>query len=143
MRISDWSSDVCSSDLTNRRTDGFGGETASRIRLTADVVRAVRKSVGSNYVVGVRISQAKVNDFGHQWAGGEADAKVVFSLVADAGVDYIHTTEFEAGRPAFDDAGPSLAALARRHGGVSWIAQWSLDDPARAAAFLAKGDRWE
>src|SRR3546814_16808374 len=46
-------------DHTNRRTDGFGGETASRIRLTADVVRAVRKSVGSNYVVGVRISQAK------------------------------------------------------------------------------------
>src|SRR3546814_11065299 len=49
-------------------------------------------------------------------------------------------TEFEAGRPAFDDAGPSLAALARRHGGVSVIANGSLDDPDRAAAFLAKGD---
>src|SRR3546814_9288757 len=90
MRISDWSSDVCSSDLTNRRTDGFGGETASRIRLTADVVRAVRKSVGSNYVVGVRISQAKVNDFGHKWAGGEADAKVVFSRSEE------HTSELQS-----------------------------------------------
>src|SRR3546814_2833019 len=59
---------------------------------------------------------------------------------SDLGVDYIHTTEFEAGRPAFDDAGPSLAALARRHGGVSVIANGSLDDPDRAAAFLAKGD---
>src|SRR3546814_8258675 len=49
-------------------------------------------------------------------------------------------TEFEAGRPAFDDAGSSLAALARRHGGVSVIANGSLDDPDRAAAFLAKGD---
>src|SRR3546814_17891294 len=129
MRISDWSSDVCSSDLTNRRTDGFGGETASRIRLTADVVRAVRKSVGSNYVVGVRISQAKVNDFGHKWAGGEADAKVVFSHVADAGVDYIHTTEFDAGRPAFDDDGPSLEALASRTGGAPVIAHGWPGDP--------------
>src|SRR3546814_7243597 len=66
-----------------------------------------------------------------------------FRSVADAGVDYIHTTEFEAGRPAFDDAGPSLAALARRHGGVSVIANGSLDDPDRAAALLAKGDRSE
>src|SRR3546814_9811024 len=53
-------------DHKNRRTDGFGGETASRIRLTADVVRAVRKYVGSNYGVGVRISQATVNDIGNK-----------------------------------------------------------------------------
>lgn len=127
-------------DSTNRRTDRYGGETASRIGLTAAVARAVRKAVGPEYLVGVRISQAKVNDLEHKWAGGEADAQVIFAAVAEAGVDYIHTTAPEAGRAAFGDGGPSLAALAKRHGGVSVIANGSLDDPDRAAALLAKGD---
>lgn len=127
-------------DHTNRRTDGYGGETASRIRFAAEVVRAVRRFVGQDYLVGVRISQAKVNDFEHKWAGGEADAQVVFSAVAEAGADYIHTTEFEADRSAFGDTGLSLAALAKRHGGIAVIANGSLDDPARAAALIARGD---
>ncbi|GAB1813021.1 hypothetical protein [Mycobacterium sp. MUNTM1] len=52
----------------------------------ADVVTAV----GGNVAVGIRISQAKVSDNDHRWAGGQDDAAVIFTALADTGIDYIH-----------------------------------------------------
>lgn len=126
-------------DYTNRRTDSYGGGIAERVQLILEVVRAVRASVGSTLLLGVRIAQAKVNDFEHKWAGGQSDAEAVFSSLADAGADYIHTTEFEAWQPAFG-SGPSLAALAKQLSHLPVIANGSLHDPARASALLAAGD---
>lgn len=51
-------------------------------------------------------------------------------------IDFIHTTEFEAWKPAFAD-GLSLAALAKRHGGLPVLANESLHDPVGAAEGLA------
>jgi 2,4-dienoyl-CoA reductase-like NADH-dependent reductase (Old Yellow Enzyme family) len=125
-------------DYANGRDDAYGGDTGGRFRLTAEVVEAVRRSVGTDYPVGVRVSQAKVNDFEHKWAGGEADAEVVFRSLAAAGADYVHTTEFRAWQPAFGD-GPSLAALAKAHSGLPVIANGSLHEDRRAAEAVAGG----
>ena len=38
----------------NDRTDGYGGSRENRVRLPLEVYRAVRKTVGDDYVVGVR-----------------------------------------------------------------------------------------
>lgn len=124
----------------NRRTDAYGGAVAARLRLTVETVRKVREAVGPDFLVGVRVSQGKVNDSGHRWPGGEADARAVFSGLAASGVDYIHTTEPEAWRPAFSEDGPSLASSARVHGGVPVVANGALHDPARAAGMLDSGD---
>ncbi|AGW94146.1 hypothetical protein [Cupriavidus sp. DF5525] len=43
----------------------------------------------------------------------EAGAEAVFGTLADTGLDFIHVTEFEAWRPAFE--GESLVRLARKH----------------------------
>ena len=126
-------------DYTNRRTDGFGGNTLGRVRMTCDVIRSVRDATGPGFTVGVRISQAKVNDFEHKWAGGEDDARVIFPQLAKAGASYIHTTEFNADQPAFQ-TGPSLARLARLLSGLPVIANGGLGDPERAARVLAQDD---
>jgi 2,4-dienoyl-CoA reductase-like NADH-dependent reductase (Old Yellow Enzyme family) len=126
-------------DYTNRRLDGYGGDVASRVQLTLDVIRAVREAVGPDFLVGVRISQAKVNDFEYKWPGGELDAERVFATLAGATADYVHTTEFEAWRPAFGSDGPSFAALAKTYGRLPVISNGSLHDPRRAAALLECG----
>ncbi|VVP83343.1 N-ethylmaleimide reductase [Pseudomonas fluorescens] len=100
--------------VSNQRTDKWGGDVQHRVRLILEVYKAVRNAVG-NATVGVRISQGKVNDFFHKWAEGEAAAEVVFGSLADAGVDFIHVTEFEAWKPAFAEGGDSFVKLARRH----------------------------
>lgn len=125
---------------TNLREDQWGGPVRQRIQLAVEVVKAVRKSVGAHVPVGVRISQAKVNDFEYKWPEREAAAAVVFTTLANAEVDFIHVTEFEAWKPAFDGKGPSLVELARVYApGVRVIANGSLHDPERAVAMIQGG----
>lgn len=126
-------------DYTNQRTDGYGGPLARRLRLGVETVHAVRQAVGRDFTVGYRVSQGKVNDFTHKWAGGEAEAAVVFETLSAAPLDYLHTTEFEAWQPAFGE-GHSLAALARRHGTVPVIANGALHSPVEAIGMVARGD---
>ena len=123
---------------TNLRTDAHGGGLAQRLRLGVEVAEAVRAAVGPDFLIGYRLSQAKVNDFTHKWPGGERDAEQVFRALSAAPVDYLHITEYEAWQPAFGQ-GESLAALAKRHATVPVLANGSLQDPARAAGMLANG----
>ncbi|HVL75624.1 MAG TPA: NADH:flavin oxidoreductase [Noviherbaspirillum sp.] len=125
---------------TNRRSDDWGGTIERRVRLCVGVAQAVRAAVGTHFPVGMRISQAKVNDFEHKWPEGEDGARIVFGLLADVGLDFLHVTEFEAWKAAFGDTGPSLVALARRYApGVTMIANGSLHAPQRALQLLEDG----
>ncbi len=125
---------------TNLRSDAWGGAIDRRIRLSAEVTRAVRRAVGDAVPVGIRVSQGKVNDFTHKWAEAEVGAAMVFSTLASAGPDYIHVTEFEAWRPAFGDNGPSLVSLARKSApDLTVLANGGLHDPDRAAQMLGIG----
>jgi 2,4-dienoyl-CoA reductase-like NADH-dependent reductase (Old Yellow Enzyme family) len=127
-------------DYTNRRIDEWGGSVERRARLLTEVTRHVRRTIGADATLGVRVSQAKVNDFEHRWRGANADAASVFGALAREGVDYIHITEFEAWRPAFGDDGPSLVSLARMHApDAIIIANGNLANPHRAASMLAQG----
>ncbi|WP_416369426.1 NADH:flavin oxidoreductase [Tritonibacter mobilis] len=124
---------------TNSRDDKYGGPIANRIRMTLEVISAVRAAVGSKVPLGVRISQGKVNDFHHKWEGGEKDAEVVFGSLADSGVDYIHVTEFEAWKPAFG-SGLSLAQYAKKFApNTTILANGSLHDAERAEQVLNSG----
>lgn len=123
-------------DYLNQRTDGYGGSPENRVRFAAEICRAVREAVGPDMAVGIRISQSKVSDNDHRWSGGAEEAKVIFSALGVTGIDFIHTTEYRASAPAFEDGGPSLAELAKQHSGVTVIANGNLDDPETAASLL-------
>ena len=43
------------SPLTNHRQDDYGGDLAHRLRLTVEVVQAVKETVGPDFPVGVRL----------------------------------------------------------------------------------------
>lgn len=127
-------------NYTNLRDDKWGGAIGRRVRLSAEVVRAVRRAVGDAVPVGIRISQGKVNDFTHKWVEAEAGATIVVSTLANVGLDYIHITEFQAWRPAFGDDGPSLVSLARKSApGLTIMANGGLQHPDCAAKMLGIG----
>ena len=125
---------------TNLRQDRYGGSLENRLRLTVEVIQAVRRATSEGFAVGVRSSQGKVNDFTHKWEGGEADAARIYGTLGALPIDYLHTTEFEAWRPAFGEHGPSLAALARRHGSVPVLANGSLHEAVQADGVMARQD---
>ncbi|MBT1004218.1 NADH:flavin oxidoreductase [Paenarthrobacter sp. DKR-5] len=126
-------------DYLNRRTDEYGGSPENRARFAVEIARAVRDAAGPDMTVGIRISQGKVSDYAHKWTGGVEEARTIFTALATAGIDYIHTTEYRAAAPAFDENGPSLASLAKQYSGLTIIANGNLDDPETAAALIAEG----
>jgi 2,4-dienoyl-CoA reductase-like NADH-dependent reductase (Old Yellow Enzyme family) len=123
----------------NLRDDRYGGSIAGRLRLIVEIVEAVRDAVGPEFVVGIRISQGKVNDFAYKWSGREDAAAAIFGSLGKLSIDYVHTTEFEAWRPAFGE-GPSLAALAKKHAALPVLANGSLHDPEQAAGLLRRSE---
>ncbi|MCH6472392.1 NADH:flavin oxidoreductase [Sinomonas terrae] len=123
-------------DYLNLRTDEYGGSPQNRVRFPAEVARTVRQALRPETTVGVRVSQSKVSDHDHRWAGGAEEAEVIFSSLGATGVDFIHTTEHRAYAPAFGLQGPSLAALAKQHSGLPVIANGHLDDPETAVSML-------
>lgn len=126
-------------DYTNQREDEYGGSVENRLRLVIQVTEAVRNAVGSEFPLGIRISQAKVNDADHKWSNGEADAEVIFSSLKQAGVDYIHIAEPDATAPAFGGEGPTLVELAKKYGNTFVMANGSAGTPEAAASLLENG----
>lgn len=123
-------------DYTNQRTDEYGGTAENRVRILVEISTAVRAAVGPEFTIGIRISQAKVNDYAHKWAGGEEDAKVIFGQLRKAGLDYIHVTEYKAWEPAFEKGGPSLVELAKKYAKTIIIANGQLESPSKASEII-------
>jgi 2,4-dienoyl-CoA reductase-like NADH-dependent reductase (Old Yellow Enzyme family) len=80
----------------NTRDDGYGGPRECRVKLPIEVYRAVRREVGSDYVVGVRYLGDDVVE-----GGNRIDDAVWFGVeFARAGFDYLSISK--GGR--FEDA---------------------------------------
>ena len=82
---------------TNKRTDAYGGSLDNRMRLIRDILSEIRKRIGRDFIVGVRM----VND--EQWeAGLSADEGVEIArrLNADGMIDFINVIR---GRVATDE----------------------------------------
>lgn len=115
---------------TNNRTDQYGGTLENRIRLTAEIIADTRQNTSDNFIVGVRLSQAKATEPDYFWPNGLEDAKVIFTSVAKAGVDYIHLASEAKGYHyhSFTTDKQSLTKYARELTGLPIIANGGLHD---------------
>lgn len=77
------------SNAYNGRIDRWGGTAENRTRLTADVVGAVRRRVGSGFPIIVRING---EEFGIEGGIDAADAATLAPFVEAAGADAIHVS---------------------------------------------------
>ena len=128
--------DAFITDYTNRREDEYGGSAENRARFPAEVISAVQEATPEDFVVGVRLSQTKVNDPEHAWADTD-EAETIFGALVEAGADYLHVTEEDIAEPAFED-GPTFAELAADHD-APVIANGGLEDPEKARDAVENG----
>lgn len=125
---------------TNLRTDRWGGDAKARARFGAEIVRQVRQAMPKDFVVGIRLSQGKVNDHHYHWEGGRKDGEAFFPAMVEAGADYIHVAS--EGRNYFDAAdlgGITITKLARDLTGLPIIANGGMHDPDQARRILEEG----
>ncbi len=74
---------------SNKRTDEYGGSFENRIRILMECIHACRKTVGPDYVVGVRIS---ASDNLPEGFGPDFAARIA-RRCEEEGADYIHLSD--------------------------------------------------
>ena len=132
------------SPFFNRRTDGYGGTFANRMRLSYEVIDAIKEAIG-NRPLGVRICLNEFTPFGYDLeyglemvAGLEATGLVDY-FNADAGSFSSYWMEIPPAAVAETDFEKLNIAL-KRSTKLPVIAFGRITPPARAEAMLAAGD---
>lgn len=76
------------SPYTNKRTDDFGGDTAGRAKFPIEIIRAIRRHVGADYPVIIRMAGDE------RVPGGLTleEARVLAHMLAEHGYDGLHIT---------------------------------------------------
>jgi 2,4-dienoyl-CoA reductase (NADPH2) len=83
------------SSAINDREDEYGGDIAGRARFLLEMVRAIRKEVGADFPLGVKLNGRDRNDavlFWEKPGNTLDDALVVARLLEEAGVDFLHVS---------------------------------------------------
>jgi 2,4-dienoyl-CoA reductase-like NADH-dependent reductase (Old Yellow Enzyme family) len=128
-------------DYTNTRSDRYGGSACARAALTAQVVAAIVDQTKGRVPVGVRLSQAKVNDSHHKWVNAQ-EAVDIYTTIAAAKPAYLHLAG--EGRPWTQSGraadGTALGALARHSTGLPVIVNGGLHTPELIEQTLADGE---
>ena len=119
----------------NDRDDGYGGSAEARVRFPLEVLESVIEATPNEFVVGIRLSQTKVNDDDHRLTAAEAET--YFSAL-DVG-DYVHVTDPDVTTPAFEGTDRTLAELADAHADAPVIANGGLANPADARETVRSG----
>jgi 2,4-dienoyl-CoA reductase-like NADH-dependent reductase (Old Yellow Enzyme family) len=99
---------------TNRRTDAYGGDLASRTRFAAEVVTAVRSAVSPDFPVNFRFSQWKGGAYDARLAQSPQELEQLLAPLADAGVDAFHASTRRYWLPEFDGSDLNLAGWTKK-----------------------------
>ncbi|GAA4476588.1 NADH:flavin oxidoreductase [Rhodococcus olei] len=127
---------------TNRRDDDWGGDLRRRTRFPVEVVRAIRREIGSDLPIFYRFSQHKQQDYGARIANSPDELAVVLGALVDAGVDVLDASIRRFDQPAFEGSELTLAGWAKKLTGAVSMAVGSvgLDKPLRDGGTAAPAD---
>jgi len=127
--------------FTNRRTDAFGGPTLpERSRFAKEIVAAVRKAVGDDFVILLRVSQWKIGAFDFKLAANPAELEAWLAPLAEAGVDVFHCSQRRFWDSEFDGSDLNLAGWAKKVTGKPTITVGSVGLSGEFIASLRQGE---
>ncbi|MBZ5676523.1 MAG: NADH:flavin oxidoreductase [Acidobacteriia bacterium] len=113
-------------EKTNQRTDAYGGDLVARTRFATEAIREVRRRVGAEYPVALRISQWKVGDFAAKLAKSPAELEQFLRPLVDAGVDVFHCSSRRFWEPEFEGSNLNLAGWTKKLTGKPTITVGSI-----------------
>ncbi|RZK46584.1 MAG: 12-oxophytodienoate reductase, partial [Pedobacter sp.] len=112
---------------TNERNDVYGGKTlAERTRFGVDVIKEVRKQVGEDFAVIIRLSQFKPSAYANQLAKTPQEMEAWLNPLADAGVDIFHCSQRRFWEPEFEGSDLNFAGWAKKLSGKPTITVGSV-----------------
>jgi len=133
------------SALSNQREDEYGGSLANRARFVIEVLQSVRKSVGDDFPISLRISAEEFIKNGYK----VEDLQPILPDFIKAGADIIHASLGTHGSPGGVTSAPPeyepgfnvwRAKKIKESVDVPVIAVGRFTDPALADEVVARGD---
>jgi 2,4-dienoyl-CoA reductase (NADPH2) len=128
---------------TNRRTDRWGGSIENRMRLPVEIIKRVRQTVGSDFIIMYRHSLLDLVEGGNTWD----DVLAVAHALEKAGVSILNTGYgwHEARVPTIVTSVPrgvfaSVAGRLRKEVKIPVVASNRINMPADAEDIIARGD---
>ncbi|HEX3347396.1 MAG TPA: NADH:flavin oxidoreductase [Acetobacteraceae bacterium] len=111
----------------NRRFDRFGGPTLlDRSRFAIELVKSVREAVGEDFVVLLRLSQWKQQDFAVKLAKTPEELAAWLIPFAEAGVDVFHCSQRRFWQPEFEGSDLNFAGWAKKLTGRTTVTVGSV-----------------
>jgi 2,4-dienoyl-CoA reductase-like NADH-dependent reductase (Old Yellow Enzyme family)/thioredoxin reductase len=130
------------SPVGNQRDDEYGGILENRMRILLEIIASVKKAVGDDFPIGVRLNIEEQMPGGHT----VEDSKIVAQTLERAGVNLINTYTgwHESPTPTVAPSLPKgafahLAGKIRSVVGIPVIAANRINDPFIAEKILAEG----
>jgi 2,4-dienoyl-CoA reductase-like NADH-dependent reductase (Old Yellow Enzyme family) len=111
----------------NVREDHWGGKTLpERSRFAVEILKAVRREVGEDYPVIIRLSQWKQQDFTVKLAADPTEMEAWLAPLADAGADVFHCSQRRFWEPEFEGSDLNFAGWAKKLTGKPTITVGSV-----------------
>ncbi|WP_370017332.1 NADH:flavin oxidoreductase [Planotetraspora sp. GP83] len=126
-------------EYTNRRSDRYGGDLASRARFAAEIVAACRKAVARDFPILFRFSQWKADHYDARLAETPEELEAILTPLVEAGVDVFHASTRRYWRPEFDGSDLNLAGWAKKLTGKPAITVGSVGLSEDVIATLEDG----
>ena len=113
-------------DGTNDRDDSFGGSIETRSNLVTSIIKAIRSNVSDKFIVGLRFSQWKQQDYTARLATNPDDLFKVLSGPCNAGLDYLHSSMRRFWESEFEGSDENLAYWTKKLTNIPTISVGSV-----------------
>ncbi|MCE7066937.1 NADH:flavin oxidoreductase [Dyadobacter sp. CY326] len=114
-------------DQTNKRSDIFGGKTLpERSRFAIEVIKEVRKQVGPDFALIIRLSQFKPSAYDNKLAATPQEMEAWLNPLAEAGIDIFHCSQRRFWEPEFEGSDLNFAGWAKKLTGQATITVGSI-----------------
>jgi 2,4-dienoyl-CoA reductase-like NADH-dependent reductase (Old Yellow Enzyme family) len=125
---------------TNNRTDEYGGKTVKeRSRFGVEVVKAIRKAVGDDFSIIMRLSQWKQQDYTAKLAHNPKELEDWVVPLAEAGVDIFHGSQRRYWENEFDGSDLNFAGWLKKVTGQPTITVGSVGLSGDFMEFFGEG----
>ena len=112
---------------TNNRNDNYGGKTlAERTRFGVEVIKEVRKRVGEDFALIIRLSQFKPAAYDFKLAKTPQEMEQWLAPLSEAGIDIFHCSQRRFWEPEFEGSDLNFAGWAKKITGKATITVGSV-----------------
>ncbi|MGG4494970.1 NADH:flavin oxidoreductase [Brevibacillus reuszeri] len=126
-------------DVTNKRTDEYGGDLVGRTRFAVEIIKAVRKAVGPDFPIIFRFSQWKPSDYTFKLAKKPEELNLFLTPLSEAGVDIFHASTRRFWEPEFEGSDLNLAGWTRKLTGKPAITVGSVGLDSEFLSLFSEG----